>query len=156
MSTVSTLSVADHSMFQTTDIVWKHLKEGENFTYPIDYWLACIGSNAATGRVDFLGKWEPNSFCHYHRHLGETTTIVLEGEHHLIEKTATQTVHKTRTAGHYSQSPYGEYHMEHAGDQGSTLFFSMQCRDKYIFEILDHEERVLKAITIEDFALGNY
>ena len=46
--------------------------------------------------------------------------------------------------------------MERAGESGSVLFFSMQCPDKYVFDILDRDDNVLNKVTIEDFAAGNY
>ena len=156
MSTVSELAARGLSGFDTNEMTWNHLEGGEEFDYHIDYWIAILGSNPDEGRIDFLGKWEPNAYCHYHRHLGETTTVVLEGEHPLIKETPTQTIHKTRTRGHYAKSPYGEAHMERAGDSGSVLFFSMQCPDKYVFEILDRNNNALNLVSLEDFALGNY
>jgi len=156
MSTVSKLTARGVSAFSTDDMTWNHLEGGEEFDYHIDYWIAILGCRPEEGKIDFLGKWEPDSYCHYHRHLGETTTIVLEGEHHLIEETETQIIHKTRTKGHYAKSPYGEAHMERAGEAGSVLFFSMQCPDKYVFEILDRDDKVLNLVTLEDFAIGKY
>ena len=116
MSTVSKLAAPAVSGFDTKEMTWNHLEGGDDFDYHIDYWIAILGCRPDEGRIEFLGKWEPNAYCHYHRHLGETTTIVLEGEHHLIEETETQKIHKTRTRGHYSKSPYGEAHMERAGE----------------------------------------
>ncbi len=156
MSKVSKLAAPAVSGFDTKEMTWNHLEGGDDFDYHIDYWIAILGCRPDEGRIEFLGKWEPNAYCHYHRHLGETTTIVLEGEHHLIEEAETQKIHKTRTRGHYSKSPYGEAHMERAGESGSVLFFSMQCPDKYVFDILDRDDNVLNKVTIEDFAAGNY
>ena len=156
MSTISKLKTNPLSGFNIDNMTWNHLEGGSDFDYPIDYWIAILGSDPTQGRVSFLGRWAPNSYCHYHRHLGETTTIILEGEHHLIETTATRTVHKTRLLGDYSRSPYGEAHMEYAGDEGSVLFFNMQCPDDRVFEILDRNDKVMGVLTIEDFAAGNY
>ena len=156
MASVSSLQATHSSGFSTDNVKWNHLLGGDGFNYPINYWIAILGAQPDTGRIDFLGKWEPNSYCHYHRHLGETTTIVLEGEHHLVEKTATQTIHKTRTRGHIGQSPYGETHMEYARENASVLLFSMQCRDKYDIEVLDQDDKAIKALTFEEFVSGNY
>lgn len=142
------------SGFDTSNIEWVHLEGGDEFDYPIDYWLAILGTRPDTGRVDFLGKWEPNAYCHYHRHLCETTALVLEGEHHLVETNATETIHKTRKPGHYAHNPAGDLHMEYAGPNGSVVFFSMHTPDGRLFEVLDQNEKVLTVATIEDFAAG--
>ena len=97
MSKVSKLAAPAVSGFDTKEMTWNHLEGGDDFDYHIDYWIAILGCRPDEVRIEFLGKWEPNAYCHYHRHLGETTTIVLEGEHHLIEETETQKIHKTRT-----------------------------------------------------------
>lgn len=142
------------SWFKTDRIEWKRLQGGDAFDYPIDYWIAVLGTQAETGQVDFLVKWEPNRYCHYHRHLGHTTVMVLEGEHHLVEESPTETVHKIRRPGHLVRNPPGDVHMEYGGPQGSVLFFSMTSPDGRVFDILDRQENVLLTVTVEDFANG--
>lgn len=44
--------------------------------------------------------------------------------------------------------------MEYAGPEGSTVFFSMQCKDDRIFEVLDKDQNVLTVVTMEDFVAG--
>ncbi len=131
-----------------------HLTGSPKSDYPIDYWLAVLGARPEAGCVDFLGKWEPGAYCHFHRHLGDTTSFVLEGEHHVLETTDTGTVHKIRHPGSYSQSPGGDVHLEYAGPEGSTVFFSMQCPDDRVFEVLDKDQNVLAVVTLDDFVAG--
>ena len=73
------------SGFKTDAIEWQRIVGSPRFDYPIDYWVAVLGVQPEQGRIDFLSKWEPNAYCHYHRHLGPTTLLVLEGEHHVVE-----------------------------------------------------------------------
>jgi len=113
-----------------------------------------LGTRPEDGRIDFLVKWEPDSYCHYHRHVGQTTSIVLEGEHHIVETSPTQTIHKTRTVGHYANNPAGDIHMEYGGPKGSVLFFSMHTPDGNLFEILDQNDNVLGVATIENLVSG--
>src|SRR3990167_2588617 len=82
-----------------------------------------------------LGKWAPNSYCHFHKHLGNTTSPVMEGEHHTVETLGRESIHKVRQAGCYAQKPDGDVHMEFAGPQGSVVFFSMQAVDGKLFEV---------------------
>jgi hypothetical protein len=154
MTAVTKLQSNSVSGFNPDSIEWIHLEGGPNFDYPIDYWIAVLGAQPDEGRIDFLVKWEPDAYCHFHRHLGETTSLVLEGEHHIVETSATQTIHKTRTRGHYAKPPLGEVHMEYAGPEGSVLLFSMQADDGRLFDILDRDENVLATATIEDLMLG--
>ena len=62
---------------------WKHYTGSDKFDYPIDYWSALL--SVADGHVDLLYRWEPNSYCHFHRHSADTTSLVLEGELHVID-----------------------------------------------------------------------
>ena len=154
MAAVETLSSSPISAFNLNNLTWTHIAGGPNFDYPINYWLAILGAKPESGSLDFLVKWEPNSYCHFHRHIGDTTTLILEGEHHVVETTATETLHKIRPAGHYSRTPDGEAHMEYAGPAGSLVFFSMQSADGRLFEILDKDEKVLGIATVKGLVAG--
>ena len=154
MATAEELQPGSVSGFSTENIEWVHLEGGPEFDFPIDYWIAVLGAQPENGRVDFLVKWEPNAYCHYHRHLGETTTIVLEGEHHVVETSPIEEVHKTRTMGHYAKNPAGDLHMEYGGPEGSVLLFSMHAPDGNLFEILDKDENILTIATIDGLVSG--
>ncbi len=154
MASVEPLRRASVPEFKTGDLDWHYLKGGPEFDYPIDYSLALLGAQPDKGRIDFLVRWEPDAYCHFHRHLGDTTTLVLEGEHHVVETTATQTLHKIRTVGHYAHNPGGDVHMEYAGPQGTLVFFSMNASDGRLFEILDRDNNILTVTTIEDIVAG--
>jgi hypothetical protein len=154
MADVQTLQSSPISGFTLNSLKWIHLEGGPDFDYPINYWLAILGARPEAGGIDFLAKWEPDLYCHFHRHLGDTTTLVLEGEHHVVEATATQTLHKIRKPGHYTRNPAGDVHMEYGGPAGSLVFFSMQSADGRLFEILDKDENVLGVVTIEGLVAG--
>ncbi len=154
MASVEKLKPRPFSGYNTDNIEWIHLEGGPDFDYPIDYWIAVLGGREQGGCLDFLVKWEPDSYCHYHRHLGATTTLMLEGEHHVVETSATEIIHKTRKPGHFVRNPPGDLHMEYAGPQGSVVFFSMQADDGRLFEILDKHENILAVATIEDLVAG--
>jgi len=143
------------SGYKTDNIEWMRIKGSPRFDYPIDYWVAVLGVQPETGQIDFLSKWEPNAYCHYHRHLGSTTLLVLEGEHHVVEKTATETVHKVRTPGFFARNPGGDVHMEYGGPQGAVVFFSIQAvEDGKLFDVMDAAGNVLVTATIDDFLTG--
>ena len=88
MAAVTTLQSSPISAFNLNNLKWVHIEGGPEFDYPINYWLAILGAKPEAGCLDFLVKWEPDSYCHFHRHIGDTTTLILEGEHHVVERMA--------------------------------------------------------------------
>lgn len=136
--------------FDLEAVQWMHLEGGPEFDYPIDYFYAVASADAARGRVEFLVKWAPNAYCHYHRHLGETTVTILQGEQHLHETRPFETVHKVRQAGFTGRLPDGETHMEHGGAQGMTILFSIHAPDGRLFDLLDQAGNTLLTVTIDD------
>lgn len=148
--------LASLTAYPADTLHWVALVGGDAFDYPIDYSVAVLGTDEKSGRADFLVKWQPKAYCHFHKHCGNTTVVVLEGEHHVIEDHhPTETVHKIRKPGHVTRNPPGDLHMERGGAQGSTLFFSMQADDGVLFEFLGRDGRLLRTVTVRDLATGN-
>lgn len=138
--------------YRTDAITWQRVIGSPKFDYPIDYWVAILGVNTETGRIDFLSKWEPNAYCHYHRHLGPMSVLVLEGEHHIIETTPSETVHKVRKPGFFARSAGGDVHMEHGGAQGAVVLFMCQAEDDgRLFDVLDKQGNIMVTATIQSF-----
>ncbi len=136
--------------FDTSHADWVHF-DGEGFDYPIDYSIAVLRADAASGAVDLIVKWAPNSYCHYHRHVADTTILVLEGEQHVIETNDDgEEIHKVRKAGEYAHNPGGDVHMERGGPEGAVVFFGMQASDGRVFELLDKDHNVLATSTVEE------
>jgi hypothetical protein len=146
--TLTTELPADFDLAQAK---WVRFVGTPKFDYPIDYAIAVVEADPAIGRIDFLARWEPNSYCHYHRHLGSTTAAVIEGEQHLTQTGELETVIKVRKAGFKGQTPDGETHMECAGPEGLTMLFSTHAPDGRLFEVLDSSGNVLAAATIAEF-----
>ena len=140
--------------FQSNRLEWHDFKGGPRFDYPIDYSVAVTSVDRAAGMIEFISKWAPNSYCHYHRHLGRTTTRVLQGEHHIVETTAMQTLHKTRRPGFQGQTAAGELHMEYGGADGTTVLFLCEAIDGNLFDIVAKDGTVLATATLDDFASG--
>jgi hypothetical protein len=145
--------VAPQYNFDADEIEWTHIEDPEA-GYPCDYQLAVLDSDASTGRLDLIVKWPPNSYCHFHRHVADTTIIVLQGEQHIIEIAAdgTEGEHKVRPAGTYASSRGGDAHMEHGGPEGATVFFALQSADGRLFETLDKDMNVLATSTVAEMA----
>src|SRR6267142_2051937 len=67
------------------ELDWQRLTGGPRFDYLIDYLVAVTRVDREAGLIEFLAKWEPNAYCHFHRHLGRTATLNLECEYHIVE-----------------------------------------------------------------------
>ncbi len=141
-------------LLDTDSLDWVRLEGGDGFEYPIDYSFSVLSARP-DGHIDVAFRWEPNSYCHFHRHLVDTTTTVLRGEHHVIEMAkGVELDHKVRLAGDYAHKPAGDVHMEYAGSSGSVLLFNMYAPDGRLFEILDKDENVLSVATVENLVTG--
>ena len=139
---------------QSNRLDWQRLMGSSQFDYPIDYSVAVTSVDRSAGLIEFIAKWAPNAYCHYHRHLGRTATRVLQGEHHIVETTDLQTLHKTRRPGFQGQTPAGELHMEYGGVDGVTVIFLCEAVDGNLFDIVARDGTVLATATLDDFASG--
>jgi len=133
---------------------WQRLTGTRRFDYPIDYSVAVTRVDRDAGLIEFIAKWAPNAYCHFHRHLGRTATWNLEGEHHVVETTPMQTLHKTRRPGFQGQTPPAELHMEYGGAQGSTVLFLCEAVDGNLFDVVANDGTVLATATLDDFVSG--
>ncbi|MEZ5235165.1 MAG: hypothetical protein AB7O92_01940 [Acidimicrobiia bacterium] len=147
----TTLNTSLPAGFDLADATWFPFTGSPKFDYPIDYAACVVEADVEAGRIDFLVRWAPNAYCHYHRHLGTTKAVVIEGEQHLTETREFETVRKVRTAGFVGNVPDGETHMECAGPDGLTMLFSTHAPDGRLFEILDRSGGVIAASTIAEF-----
>ena len=139
--------------FDTGDLKWIHYEGSPRFDYPIDYDIAVLGHQEDLGRLDLLIRWAPESYCHFHRHVATTTSLVLEGEHHIIDidHDGNEVHHDVRPVGTYCSGPGGDMHMERGGPEGSLVLFSMQEPTGRMFDVLDAEHNLLAETTIESF-----
>lgn len=151
---IGQFSIDAMSRLQSNRLDWQRLTGNPRFDYPIDYSVAVTNVDRAAGIVEFIAKWAPNSYCHYHRHLGRTATRVLQGEHHIVETTELQTLHKIRKPGFQGQTPPGELHMEYGGNDGTTVIFLSESVDGKLFDVVAKDGTVLSTATIDDFVSG--
>lgn len=135
-------------------VAWLPVRSSPAFDYPIDYSVAVVDARADAGEIAFLLQWAPDAYCHFHRHMGATSSLVLAGTHHIVDEGVTETVHRTRTRGHMAHSAAGDVHMEYGGPDGAVVLFAMTSEDGRLFEVLDAQRNVLSTATIEDFVSG--
>jgi hypothetical protein len=139
------------NLFQTDDLKWKHFTGSDKFDYPIDFYSSLL-SVRPDGHVELLYWWEPNSYCHFHRHTATTSSLVLKGELHVINidpKTGEELGVKIRPAGDFAGKPPGDVHMERGGPQGALVFFSLYSEDGSLAETLASDGRVLSTSTMD-------
>ena len=141
------------NLFENESLKWKRFTGDGNFDYPIDYSAAFIDARK-DGHVTLLYKWAPNSYCHFHRHTAETTSVVLEGELHVIDvdpKTGEETGTRVRQAGDYSHKGAGDVHMERGGPNGALVLFRIYAPEGTLAEALARDGTVISTSTMEPF-----
>lgn len=113
---------------------------------------AVVGGDAASGRVDFFTRWEPNSYCSFHAHLADTVSVVMAGELNVENLDGSR---KLRTVGDYTCTPAGRRHYECAGPEGALLFFSLTSMDGPAFEIIGQDGTSDGIVTVADMLAGD-
>ena len=97
-------------------------------------------------------RWAPNSYCHFHRHRAYTTSLVLEGELHVVDidlETGKELGTRIRRAGDYAEKPPGDVHMERGGPDGALVMFSLYTQDGLLAETLANDGSVIGQSTME-------
>ena len=128
---------------------WQVYGPDNRFSYPIGYSGALLGYDGQ-GHIDLVYCWEPGKYCHFHRHLCEVRSTVLQGSLEVVtfkDGEAVSTV--TRQAGSYSQMSEGDVHMERGGPEGATVLFNLYAPHGQLTEMLDEAGNTLKTLTIE-------
>ena len=140
------------NLFDDENLKWRRFVGDDNFDYPIDY-EASLLSIRDDGHVDLLYRWAPNSYCHFHRHTAETTSIVLAGELHVIDvdaETGEELSTKIRKAGDYAHKEPGDVHMERGGPEGALVLFKLKAIDNSLAESLAQDGTVISESRFDD------
>jgi hypothetical protein len=78
--------------------------------------------------------------------------FVLEGELHVIEKTADGSTRESiKPAGTFSADATNEVHVEGGGDRGVVVYFSMRGDTDRIYDFVNDDLSLRRTITIQDF-----
>ena len=137
-------------LLKNGDLRWKRFTGSDAFDYPIDYSAALLHARE-DGHAELLYRWEPDSYCHFHRHTADTTSIVLAGELHVIDidlETGAELEHRVRKAGDYAHKAPGDVHMERGGPEGALVLFSLYTDDGVLAESLARDGTVLGTSTL--------
>lgn len=141
--------------FDSSKLDWHRIVGEPDFDeFKVGYEYSILGHDAESGTLDMLMRWTGDGgHCERHRHVGVTSTLVLEGEQHLDElQTDGSVVHLVRRAGDYALSLGVEpAHLERGGADGGLVLLSMHAPKGVLFEVLDADLKVLAEISIEAF-----
>jgi hypothetical protein len=130
--------------FDTSTIAWKNfLTEG--------CYYRILDVNVPARTAEMFVKFDPGARCLHHRHVATTMSLVLEGELHVIEKTEGGERCSVKPAGTFSSGATDEVHIEGGGDDGVVVYFSMRGETDRIYDLLDENLNLKRAITIQDF-----
>lgn len=141
-------------LLNAKDHVWDRFegdpeRDDPSFNWPIDY-SGTVLDIRDDGHVDVLYRWEPNSYCHFHRHTAPTTSLVLEGELHVTEVIDGELGEtRVRRAGDWSHRPETEDHMEKGGPDGALVILSIYAPDRVLSQRLDRQGNVMVSVTTE-------
>ncbi|MGE0683181.1 MAG: hypothetical protein AB7P69_20060 [Candidatus Binatia bacterium] len=135
-----------HFRFDTSEVDWKDF-----ITAGCYYKLLDV--NVAARTADMIVKFDPGARCMYHRHVAPCTSLVLEGELHIIDQTETgEKLRTIKPAGTFTSGVEDDLHVEGGGENGVIVYFSMRGSSDRIYDLLDADLNLKRAITIYDFA----
>ena len=141
------------NLLNNENLKWRRYTEGDAFDYPIDYSDAVLDARE-DGRLEILVKWEPNCYCHFHRHTAETSSLVLEGELLVTDidiETGKEIGQRVRVAGDFVHKQPGDVHMEQGGANGALVLFNIYSpsEEGKLAESLEKDGSVISISTIE-------
>lgn len=131
------------------DLRWSHFEGNRHFDYPIDYWGAILDVRDDGRHLDMVYRWEPDSYCHFHRHLAPTTSTVLSGELHVtdFDDDGREIGTRVRTVGDYSHTAEPDIHMERGGPDGAIVLFNIYAPDGDLTHSLTRDLKILHTST---------
>ena len=141
------------NLLNNENLKWRRYTEGDAFDYPIDYSDTVLDVRE-DGRLEILVKWEPNCYCHFHRHTAETSSLVLEGELLVTDidiETGKEIGQRIRVAGDFVHKQPGDVHMEQGGANGALVLFNIYApsEDGKLAESLKKDGSLISTSTIE-------
>ena len=141
------------NLLKNENLEWNRYTEGSDFDYPIDYSDAILDVRE-DGRLEILVKWEPNCYCHFHRHTAEISSLILEGELHVTDidlETGKELGERKRVTGDFAHKEPGDVHMERGGPNGALVLFSIYAPEGEgkLAEALQKNGSVISVSTME-------
>lgn len=100
-------------------------------------------------RVDLIIKFDPNEKVLLHRHLADTNTFVIAGDHVIYEPDGQ--VREVRPVGRYTFGTGRDAHDEGGGPDGCILHYSVRGDTDALFDMLDANMNVVATLRTSDF-----
>ena len=129
--------------FDDQNIQWRELEGFKHMTVSIFF------IDEARNRVDLLIKFDPNEKVLLHRHLADTNTFVVEGDHVIYEPDGS--VREVRPVGQYTFGTGRDAHDEGGGPNGCVLYYSVRGESDALFDMLDADLNVTATLHTADF-----
>ena len=129
--------------FDDQNIQWREL---EGFSHMM---VSIFFIDEARNRVDLLIKFDPNEKVLLHRHLADTNTFVVEGDHVIYEPDGS--VREVRPVGQYTFGTGRDAHDEGGGPNGCVLYYSVRGESDALFDMLDADLNVTATLHTADF-----
>ena len=129
--------------FDEHNIQWRELAGFKHMMVSIFF------VDEAQNRVDLLIKFDPNEKVLLHRHLADTNTFVIEGNHVIYEPDGQ--VREVRPVGRYTFGTGRDAHDEGGGPNGCVLFYSVRGETNSLFDMLDANLNVMATLHTADF-----
>ena len=140
------LSSINNFRFDTRDVDWKKF-----ITNGCCYKLLAVDEAKQT--ADMIVKFEAGARCIYHRHVAPATSLVLEGDLHVIAKTDDgETLRSVKPAGMFTTGVEDDVHVEAGGENGVIVYFSLRGSSNHVYDLLDTDLNLKRAITLQDSA----
>ena len=131
------------SEFDDRHIQWRELAGFKHMMVSIFY------VDEAKNLVDLLIKFDPNEKVLLHRHLADTNTFVVEGDHVIYEPDGQ--VREVRPVGRYTFGTGRDAHDEGGGPNGCVLYYSVRGETEALFDMLDADLNVVATLRTGDF-----
>ena len=129
--------------FDEQNIQWREL---EGFKHMM---VSIFFVDEARNRVDLLIKFDLNEKVLLHRHLADTNTFVIEGDHVIYEPDGS--VREVRPVGQYTFGTGRDAHDEGGGPNGCILYYSVRGETDALFDMLDASLNVVATLHTADF-----
>ncbi len=112
--------------------------------------IAVCSVDRARNCVDFLARFEPGSKVLYHRHLADTHTFIIDGDHVIYEPDGS--VRESRPVGLYTATAASDdVHSEGGGQDGCVILYSARGQGPELFEMLDEGMESAGIMSVADF-----
>ena len=129
------------------NLTWAQCSEDADHPFPVSYWGTILDIDDV-GHISVLYRWDPEHFCHFHRHLCATTSLVLEGELHVETfENGELSTPLSGASGTTPKNPRGDVHMEQGGPDGAVVPFELHTPDGQLTKQLDKQGNTLRSLT---------